>query len=383
MKLKSLLILLCSLAAGVFSPAVQANWCNYDAGQGPVRHTVPLITANISVGVDVPVGTVIHRQRMNAPGDSRPNMTCYAEGGPSFTWDQYLNLINTPALVAGWGGVYAGALYQTSVAGIGLAITNNDGYGVGTALTTARFLKWVVTVPGGTTLYYPPVGHSVVLNFVKTGPISAGVINGASFPTVLMTTGATLPITGSAAPPSTPYTINFSGAMSVVVNTCRTPDVLVPMGKYQVSQYFKGKGSTTPWVSMPIALQACPPFYGAYSNAANSPLYSLDGTQNPGTRITNTVTLGFMPNYGAIDSANGIIKLDNDPNVATGVGIQLGASSNPASPGIDLSRTFNFPMTSSAVGSVSIRFYARYIQTKDIMTPGPANSKATFTVSYY
>lgn len=123
-----------------------------------------------------------------------------------------------------------------------------------------------------------------------------GGINAASFPTVLLTTRSAVPITGNTAPPNTPYMINFSGAMSVVVNTCRTPDVLLPMGKYEVGQYFKGRGSTTP---------------------------------------------------------------------------------------INLAQMFRYDMLSSGVGNFIMPFQARYIQTANAVTPGPSNSKLTFTVGYY
>lgn len=383
MKLKSLLILLGSLAAGVFSPAAQAFECHWINGGAPIVRTAPLITANISVGADVPVGTVIHRQNVNGTIDNRSVVSCNRQGGPIFYIDQYLNLTNTPALVPGWTGVYAGALYQTSVPGIGVAITNNDGYGIGTAVSTTPYLKFTTEVAppiSSFTFYY---GNRVVLNFVKTGPISAGVINAASFPTVLLTTRTAVPITGDAAPPNTPYRINFSGSMSVVVNTCRTPDVLVPMGKYEIGKYFTGRGSTTPWVSMPIALQDCPPFYGAYSNAASAPTYWTSGEQNAGTVVRNAISIALRPTYGAINGTTGIIRLDNDPNVATGIGIQLAQGSDASATPLNLAQMFRYDQQSSSVTSFTVPFQARYIQTEDRVTPGPANSKATFTVSYY
>lgn len=381
MKLKSLLILLGSLAAAIFSASVQAvNTCAYRAGQGPVTVTAPLLTANISVGADVPVGTVIHRQRIDSAGTGRPWMDCDSNGGPSFTINQYLSLINAPALVPGWSGVYAGGLYQTSVAGIGIAITNNDGQGIGTVINGSPFLKWVVTVPEGLR-YGFFIGNSFVVNFVKTGPVSAGVINGATFPTVLLNSQSAVPITGPL--PDTPYRINFSGSMSVVVNTCRTPDVLVPMGKYEVGQYFKGRGSTTPWVSIPINLRDCPPFYGAYSNASSPPVYQTDGTTLAGTLVRNAISIALVPTYGIINATTGIIRLDNDPNVATGIGIQLAQGSDASATPLNLSQMFRYDMLSSSVTNIIVPFQARYIQTADAVTPGPANSKLTFTVGYY
>lgn len=382
MKLKSLLILLGSLAAGIFSPAALAFNCQWINGGAPITRTAPLLTANISVGADVLVGTVIHRQNVNGTIDNREVINCSREGGPIFYIDQYLNLTNTPALVPGWTGVYAGALYQTSVPGIGVAITNNDGYGIGTAVSTTPYLKFTTEVSAipGFNFYY---GNRVVLNFVKTGPISAGVINAATFPTVLLTTRSAVPITGNAAPPNTPYRINFSGSMSVVVNTCRTPDVLVPMGKYEVGEYFKGRDSTTPWVSIPINLRDCPPFYGSYSNAATAPTYWTSGEQSAGTVVKNAISIALVPTYGIINAATGIIRLDNDPNVATGIGIQLAQGSDASATPLNLAQMFRYDMQTGGIGNFIMPFQARYIQTADAVTPGPANSKLTFTVGYY
>lgn len=373
---KTILLLLGVLGALLSLPAV-ANTCIYRPGLGPMTPTIPLLTSNISVGADVPNGTVIHRQRVNF--NNRPWLDCTTDGGPEYNIDQYLNLTNVPALVPSWSGVYAGALYQTSLPGIGVAITNNDGYGVGTAISTVPFLKWTTPIPQDLTygFYY---GNSLIVNFVKTGPINAGVITGAQMPTVLLTAQPSAPVPGL---PDTPFRVNFSGAISVIVNSCQTPDVLVPMGKYEVSQYFSGKGSATPWVSVPLQLLNCPPFQGAYSNPSSPPIYDTTGTITAGTLVQNAVSISMVPTYGIIDSTNGIMKLDNDPNVATGVGIQI-AQGTAASPTLfNFAGALSFPQLSSGVTNITIPFQARYIQTEDAITAGPANSKAVFTVNYY
>lgn len=377
MSTNKIVLLLLGVLSGLMSLPALANTCTYRPGLGPMTPTIPLLTSNISVGADVPNGTVIHRQRVNF--SNRPWIDCTTDGGPTFNIDQYLTLTNAPALVPGWSGVYAGALYQTSVPGIGVAITNNDGNGVGTAISTTPFLKWTAIVPINL-LYGFYYGNSLIVHFVKTGPISAGMITGAQLPTVLLNTQPSALVPGL---PDTPFRVNFSGAISVLVNSCQTPDVLVPMGKYEVSKYFTGKGSATPWVSVPIQLLNCPPFQGAYSISGSPPIYDTNGTVTAGTLVNNVVALSMVPTYGIIDSLNGIMKLDNDPNVATGVGIQIaqGSATNPTP--FSFAGNINLQPLTSSVSNINIPFQARYIQTEDTITAGPANSKAVFTVNYY
>jgi len=77
------------------------------------------------------------------------------------------------------------------------------------------------------------------------------------------------------------------------------------------------------------------------------------------------------------------MKLDNSPNVATGVGIQI-AQGTPSSPMLfNFAGALSFPQLSSGVTNITIPFQARYIQTENAITAGPANSKALFTVNYY
>lgn len=105
---------------------------------------------------------MIHRKNVNGTINNREVVNCSREGGPIFYIDQYLNLTNK--LVPGQTGVYARALYQTSVLGIGVTIINNDGYGIGTTVSTTLHLKFTTEVSAvpGFNFYY---GNRVVLVF--------------------------------------------------------------------------------------------------------------------------------------------------------------------------------------------------------------------------
>lgn len=379
--LKKLCCYLVVLCAGLTSLSALANRCVERVGLGPLNLTVPITSANIAVGNDVAVGSVIHRLKFNSSGSNRPWVDCDDEGAnQEFYIDQYLNLSNAPALVPGWTGIYAGSLYQTSLPGVGVAFINNDGLNNGSPFNTAKMLKWTATVPASKvySFYY---ANMITLAFVKTGPIGAGTITGSQLPRVLMTTSSAVPVTGI---PSTPYNINFSGAINVTVTSCQTPDLTVPMGTYAIEKSFSGKGTATPWVGFNIQLQNCPAFYGTYSNASAPPTYNSDGTSAAGTLVYNLLSMSIVPTYGIIDSAQGIIALDSAAATARNVGIQLATGTSAARTILDLGKPFQQGFYSTGVRDFILPMAARYIQTGNAtVTPGPANSRAVFTISYY
>lgn len=369
------------LSALLSMPALAAT-CTYDPGRGPITKTLPLVTANISVGADVAIGSVIHLQRISGVNDAAyPVIRCSTDGGGTFTVDQHVSLVSPGALVPGWSGVYAGALYQTSLPGIGVAFTNSDGQNTGSAFTSSPLFKWSFDVVDGVT-FYPPIRDVVTLVFIKTGPVSAGVINGAQLPTSVLNLSSTTAVTGL---PSTAFRLNFSGVINVTVSSCQTPDMNVPMGSYSLDRYFNGKETATPWVPFNIRLLNCPAFFGNYTAASNPPISYLEGTSSAGTRIFNSVVTSISPTYGAFDSGQGIINLDGAKDSAQGVGIQLASGPAQSSfPGIlDLSIPLRIPVYSTEVSEKTIPLMARYVATSGTVTPGPANSKVVFTINYY
>jgi len=379
---KILLTLSLSLASGLLSGMAQGaeNTCEYPPGQGPKNMTIPLITTNITVGADVAVGDIIHRQKVDILESSRSWLRCapHDEAVPFYV-EQYLNLINTPALIPGWTGRYAGSVYQTSVPGIGVALVNDDGDMLGNAINSTPLKKWSYEI---NKIYFAYVGNRFSLVFIKTGVISAGAIDGALLPTLILTAKGSVPVVGL---PTVVYKENFSGRINVTSGTCKTPDVIVPMGSYDTSKYFNGQVTATPWRPFNILLTNCPSFYGTYTSEADPPLFNVGGDNNTGALSQNSFNLQVSPTFGANNAQLGIINLSNEENTASGIGIQLatGETTNPSPAPFNLNSSYVMNVKSSSPGTQLIPLQARYIQTGTTVTPGKANSKAMFTISYH
>lgn len=373
-----------ALSSGLFSGMAQADDCDFANGRGALTYTIPLTTPNITIGADVPVDSIIHRQRLTTTGGMTPQLVCHTTN-PALPFDieQYVHVTNLPGLVPGWGGKYAGMLYQTSVPGIGVAVINEDGNAasVGQPLGLSPLFKW--SYPS-TQFGANPVliRNNFSLVFVKTGPIAPGRINGSQLPTVILDVKGSRSVTGL---PREAYRENFSGSINVIAGTCKTPDVTVPLGSYSMDRYFNGSVKTTPWKPFNITLTDCPAFYGSYTNAGNSPGYEVGGAVTPGSRGLNQFVMNILPTFGAIDALQGIIKLDGAADSASGIGIQLatGDASAPSPVPFNLNNAYQTAVDSGAPGTHTIPMQARYYQTETRVTPGKANSKAVFTINYY
>lgn len=361
----------------------QQTWaakCEYINNTTRVNMTIPLSVANISVGKDVPIGTIVHTLKVVGSGSQQPWQVCRPEGSIDAVVDQYLSLINTPSLVANSTGPYAGAVYQTSVAGLGFTIINNDGTTAGKPITTTATRKWQTPIPNdrGFEFYY---GNSFSIYFIKTGEMNAGTVDGARLPTVLLTTNSAMPITGV---PDTLYRINFSGSMNVIAASCTTPDVNVNMGKWDVSNIaIPGQSTTTAWVPFKVNLTGCPAMHGNFSDINSPPTYNTGDGFVAGKLILNAIDILFTPSFGVIDAAQGIMNIQGGADAAQGVGIQI-ANDDGVHTLINFNNSINktLPQSTSPT-NYSFGFAARYIKTGTTVTPGIANGKMIFNINYY
>ncbi|MEB5971283.1 fimbrial protein [Pantoea dispersa] len=377
---KILLTLSLSLASGLVSGMAQADDCDFPANNGHKNFTINLITPNITVGADVPVGTIIHRQRLRSADSFTPQLVCHtSDSNNPFPVQQFVSLTNTQPLVPGWTGNYPGAVYQTSVPGIGVAVINEDGYDQSKdkAINGVPLQKWEYpsTEYGDKATL---IRNQFSLAFIKTGPIGPGIINGTQLPTVVLNVSSNRPVTGL---PKEVFRENFAGSINVVAGTCKTSDVNVPMGSYGLDKYFNGKTSNTPWKGFLIYLHDCPVFHGTYTNIDSPPLYNIGGSTQAGLMARNYFEVQILPTFGVVDVANGIFNLSNEENSASGIAIQM-ATGQQATP-IDLSKVIKQEFLSTGESTQAIVLLARYIQTGTTVTPGKANSKAMFTISYH
>jgi major type 1 subunit fimbrin (pilin) len=358
-----------SLALGgvtCYSIGASAAPVCYFNGSGTITATVPLRGANITVGPDTPNGTVLFRQYFR-PSRS-PQVNCSAVA-TAYSWRSDYLYTALPKPLSGWNsGTLAGRVYETGVPGIGVYIWwSNRPFPV---LKTSG--TWTTANAIGNFILTPDFD----LSLIKTGPVSPGTISGSNLPTAALN----FSVTGGNA--LRIMTVGFNGSLNVVSQTCTTPEnIPVPLGKYDISADFSGKGSASAWQDATIRLTNCPRFYGTINNEQNN-FSSDNGTYGIGTATQNRIGLKLSPNTTVINAAQGIFAVQSGTGNATGVGIQLayGISASPTL--ADLNAAKNYVMSSTTGTAWNLPLVARYIQTGDTITPGKANATVTYTITY-
>lgn len=353
--------------------AADNNWA-------PLTEAVNLGGATITVLEDIPVGSIVYQAKYTATRFT--GLTC---SGPYTELREVkapfsVNYETTPLPLSSWTHPSGGRVYQTNVAGLGVAIGFTDKK----PAPQTHSGKWDFSnTPEGNTTHTLAKGEAFYLTIIKTGPVAPGVINGASLPGINVRVDQTPGVSGL------PVKINFlsfTGQLTIQAPTCKTPDVTVNLGTHEISQKFKGKGSYTDWVSANIPFE-CPGigFSGYYPTGNTSLSIVGGGTLPAGTPTRNQLTLTLAPLNEVIDAANGIMAVDKTEGAATGVGIQLNTPNNgwvdlPAEGNVD----FNKPLLWSLMNTRPVYWplRARYIQTADKVTPGTANGKVVFTINY-
>ncbi|WP_413727670.1 fimbrial protein [Sodalis sp. RH19] len=191
--------------------------------------------------------------------------------------------------------------------------------------------------------YIPQLTGGATITFYKLGPVTPGTLPSthlASFINVVNGSDLTLPAVSL-----------FSGIITVIVNACSVTNtaITVPMGNVDRAE-FTAIGSTAGLRGFTIPLDC-----------------------NPGINVRvqfDGISAGSATNVLALSPSS-------SPPAATGVGVQILYNSNPVTLGAPLAVG-----TTTAAGFFNIPLEARYYQTESTVTPGLANSTATFTLTY-
>lgn len=237
--------------------------------------------------------------------------------------------------------------YQTSVAGVGIRlkfITQSCNNNV-----------WFPIVCSANWTPSTIVAHSITVELVKTGTVTAG---GA------LTGIFSVWNTNLAASPVWAY---YAWASPVLIQpsvpTCAvsTPLISVPLGNVSVKE-FSGVGTPSSTTrAFNIALQCSGAVNGAYTNVYTT----LTDQTNP-ANVSDTLALSA----GSTASGVGIQVLNGAALVKYGPDSSAAGNMNQWWAGTATNGTFNIALT------------ARYVQTSPTVTPGSANGRATFTMSY-
>lgn len=278
---------------------------------------------------DAPVGTIVAR------GTVTTSISCNTQQA-SGEWRVSLSPANTDN-----GATSLTNVRQTNKSGVGIRWINTNA-----ATGTSQYMSKAALNDSGT---YRGLPQTITTNFtdvfelVKTGTISTGILPAFTLAYDYR----------NAADKSFGRLINFKisdtqiTSMSCVVNNTA---VSVPMGTVKRKD-FSGPGT---WPG----------------NTATRD-FDISLNCNAGTSVN------FQIEGNAQNASQGILSLNGGKDSASGVGIQLLYNNAP----LPLSTTMNTG-TVATEGEYSIPLQARYYQTDNSVTPGTANSSATFTLTY-
>lgn len=337
--------------------------------------TFPVVGPGMStVGEDVPIGKVLYTSEFMSKGYS----TGYAcsittiETAMMNTYNR-VDVIATPSGAPTRSGDKD--IFPTNVPGIGAIF-----YVSGSLYRNAAFPGiWERTSEIGWGTLTQGLGQvsSVDFELVKTGPIAAGTqqVLGSSFPTFQVSSGSKSPFVVE----HVFATINFSGATTMYTKTCQLAKSVIDvnLGTHQRTD-FTGVGSVTEWEDFDITLKDCPPFvgYGDY-------YYTEFNGKTGGSSAPNQVAISFNSVHGVVESNPLLAKLENGPNSALGIGIELAERDAASSIKLDGSGGFDLQNLPTQDGSsYVIPLKARYVQYESNVTAGLANGAAVFTITY-
>lgn len=370
-------LVLCWLMLLVVRPAMANCTINAPTATTPM----PLQLGNFTVGADLADGTVLYKQTYNLnyqPGGGHwIQVDCTSDNQIMANY----SFTQTPLPLSSWGGgTLTGKVYETGVPGIGVYFSQGTNSNYGTVIPLSKPAAYQ---PGGNGEFNCNSANCLVIgqfkrwdvNFVKTGAVSPGTIVGGNLPCI----GVNYTNDVNSAENQV-ANICITGSLNVVASTCKTPDVTVPMGSYDVSS-FSGEGSATKWVDASIRLTDCPVYYGR--GGSGSWFADATGTNNSGTPTKNSIAVKLTPATSVIDSSQGVFALTQTADSAGGAGIQLAYGTGASPEFVDFGATKTYEMDIGSTGISEIPLVARYIQTEKTVTPGVANSAVTFLINYY
>lgn len=158
------------------------------------------------------------------------------------------------------------------------------------------------------------------------------------------------------------------------------PSYSVELGSWNIDTDLAKIGDTTEWRDASIKLTGCGTFSGTAPGANVTSVGG--GTSSIAPCSANGWSIKIDP-VQTLDAANGIIELTQQSGSANGVGIQLSWTNTfPPELLADFNtKTGTFALKSS--GDCVIPLYARFIRPGNTLpTPGKAEAKVTYTISY-
>lgn len=359
--------------------------CN-ESSSNPPTGNVFTLNGVVSVGEDIPVGTVIYQAKLwTDPMGVRCKTPDESGLGINIFFPAHIEVINSPTSeVPGITAPITGEkVYETNVPGVGVAVTGNRKMPYDWSEARTMINK----VNADSSSSFDSMAK-LELKLIKTGSVSPGVVNAINFPQLQITFNTpTAPADSTwIGFPITYSSVKYNGTIQIVKSTCQAEiaDKVVDLGSHEVKDIKNNPQKVTLWRDASLRLIGCQFSPGFYN--LNNTSISHVGTSNvgQGTPDANTVRLSLAASTSIIDPLNGIIALTPASDSATGVGIQVGIKE-----GADI-KPFNFNTndviftpSSSGAQTLDIPIFARYMATNNTITPGKANGAVVYTLNYY
>lgn len=392
-----LIIPVLSLASVFFSCSVQAAvtmTCTLNQG---VATNFNISSAAISVGPDVPVGTVLYQGKTNNNQGSHRAISCPYPGKStdtySFIQDQGYTIDNT-LLDAG------AKIYKTNVPGIGVQYIMPIGGDetVRKPVSTGWLgINYKRTWPGN--MYYynnTDLGsnyfYEIQFRLIKTGAVTPGTLDGSSLGKITThtkfagTSGGTLAVVYS---PSEFVigTFGFTGSLAITVPSCTTPAVTnVDLGTFTTTQLNTDK--STPWKDAAIVLTGCPKFNGAPTGVAQE--WRSDWGNGNGVRtvtapnVANKFGITVNGIQGNLDTVNGVIATNSTAaGAAQGVAVQLAWGTAASNKPMKLGGEYSEDLPTDGTASIRLPLLARLTTwgTSKVKA-GDVEARATYLINY-
>lgn len=343
----------------------------------------------ISVTDGLPIGTTLFQGRLlNATQGIQTGLNCTSNSSadPKFVNIDFWNRVA--------GGVLAGGdnyTFKTNISGIGARFYLYGKYMTSVDAKEPGIGSVSVPVPGSTPLFgskdSTPRDQNREMTFwlVKTGPVTPGVLNGVSLPSVeYRLHSADIAINKL---PVRFQMVNFNGSVNITAPTCTTPaNVSVNLGDYTTTQITQSGGSA--WKDASIHLTNCQKFTGYQAFGKDSQFNMLAGSGpsnvNHGTLVpytNNILGVTLNGNQGNVDTAKGIVGIKTGSGKATGVAVQISkgdAGNTPAPLGAEFMQT----LPTTGASAITVPLSVRLVATGTAVKAGSVTSQITYTLNY-
>jgi type 1 fimbria pilin len=351
-------------AQNTLAASTGCHWDDSSAIKEPLN-TRLTIGGYVTVGEDLPIGSVIYSQRIQTNGNGA-KLLCRAG-----IYDLVSTFTTMPYGQSDYSNATFPFVFNTNIPGVGVTLWQGtpDGNNGARLPLPGRLMGYFSTSSDGIFNFTDQNDASVSFNiqFIKTAAnVGSGTISSSHLPrfqTSFDGNGTNFIYQQTA----------MIGNLTVIPATCNVGNnYYLPIGEHFPDE-FNGIGSTAGSAETEIVLSGCPAFYGTTSFGVFRP---------------NIISLKLTPRNGFIDAERGISKLNTTAgDAASGVGVQLSLRQEN---GNYLAAKFNqdinlanyITFLEDRGGDYSLGVKATYIQTSAPIRAGRADAQIEFMITY-